>query len=401
MRARSRTGTARACPALALLLAACTADAPSSAVTRDSAGVAIVENLGPAAESWSLTPEPALVIGADPDDSLQSLYDVGGVTRLADGRIVLTDGGTRQVRVYSAAGDFLTAVGRNGEGPGEFRSLSRPYRLAGDSLLIYDFSLRRLSVLDPLFRFARDFRLQQIPDGEPVSPVLVIAGGEILAGPGFSFGSGTATGSYRGDIGYLRFRMDGAFIDSVGRFPGAEHFVFNEGENAIALTLPFQPRPRIAATADGFVFGDAGSFEIGRYSRDGRVLSIVRMADRVAPFTAARKQQFREGVVAGSPEDQRPFFERLLAAIPMPDVLPAHSNLVVDALGDLWVRDFAWEDQETVEWTVFDAVGSLLATAAMPARFEVQEIGPDWVLGVWRDELGIESVRLHGLRTGG
>lgn len=311
---------------------------------------------------------------------------------------MVTDGGARQVRAYSVAGTLLGTAGGDGEGPGEFRSLGTPYRLPGDSLLVYDFSLRRLSVFDADLRFVRDFRLQQNAGDTPVSPAFVMGGTEIVARPGFLFGSATPTGTYRSEIVAFRFRVDGTLIDTIGRFPGDAHFVFTEEANSIAMVPSFRPRPRIAAAPDGFVYGNAERLEIGRYARNGRLLALLRGPDRAVPFTEERKRQFREETVAGASAGQRPFFEPLLAVIPMPDALPAWLDLAVDAEGQTWLRDFAWEDQDSVTWRVFSVEGVLTASLVMPGRLEVQAIGRDWVLGIWRDELGVESIRLYGLR---
>lgn len=396
---RSFTGVGRLVPhaVLLLMLAACRTDSRTSFVVRDSAGVTIAESADTAPARWKSALEPAVEIGADPTDTADALYDVGGVTRLGDGRIVLTDGGTAEIRSFTPTGDRLATAGGKGEGPGEFRSLSRPYRLRGDSLLVYDASLRRLSVFDRELRFIRQFRLIQVPGGSPVSPVLVVGGAEILARPGFSFGKSTPEGLHQAEIGYLRFRTDGTFIDSVGRFPGTETLVINNGASSMAISLAYLPQPRVAAGADGFVFGAADRFEITRYAPDGRPLTVIRLPGQVAPFTAERKRWYHDLMLADSKDDQRQFFERVLEAAPPGDALPAFDQLVVDSDRDLWVRDFSWQDEESANWRVFAPDGRLVASVETPSRFEVHEIGPDWMLGIWQDDLGVESVRLYPL----
>jgi len=382
------------------MVTACSPDTKPAAMVRDSAGIRIVESRDTAAHLWTLEPVPAVDIGGDADDTLQALYEVGGATRLPDGRIVMTDGGTRQLRIYSASGEHLTAAGRLGEGPGEFRSVGRPFRFPPDSVLVHDNTLRRSTVFDGNGRFVREFRLQQ-PGSDAVSPVLLLDSTEILARPGFTFAANTPTGVYREEVPYLRFRMDGTFVDSVGRFPAAEMFVFSEGGNAFAGSLPFGRKPGIAATSDGFVFSSADRLEVARYDRGGRLLALFRVPDRVRPFTAEEKQRFRAAAVAGAEETERAFFERLFTVLPMPESLPACTGLIVDSSGRIWVRGFAWEDDETVRWTVFTPEGTLEAAVVMPARFEVQEIGADWVLGIWRDDPGVEHLRLHVLHRAG
>jgi len=46
---------------------------------------------------------------------------------------------------------------------------------------------------------------------------------------------------------------------------------------------------------------------------------------------------------------------------------------------------------------VFDPGGRWLGEMTLPEGFRVFEIGKDYALGVYRDELGIEHVRMYGL----
>lgn len=72
--------------------------------------------------------------------------------------------------------------------------------------------------------------------------------------------------------------------------------------------------------------------------------------------------------------------------------------LVTDDIGLLWVREHEAPGAEGPRhWIVFDADGRLLGTVQMPRRFEVFQIGPDFVLGGARDDLDIEHIRLYEL----
>lgn len=48
-------------------------------------------------------------------------------------------------------------------------------------------------------------------------------------------------------------------------------------------------------------------------------------------------------------------------------------------------------------WSVFATDGSWLGTVATPPYFTISEIGSDYLLGVHRDELGVERVRRYRL----
>jgi hypothetical protein len=69
----------------------------------------------------------------------------------------------------------------------------------------------------------------------------------------------------------------------------------------------------------------------------------------------------------------------------------------VDALGNVWLAEPRLLGTEPGSWIVFDAEGRQLGTVAMPAGFDPYEIGPDYVLGLWKDELDVEHIRLYSL----
>ncbi|MCY4574961.1 MAG: hypothetical protein OXF01_19480, partial [Gemmatimonadetes bacterium] len=94
---------------------------------QDSAGIRIIENPRPAEGSrlgWRVGPEPAVTIGAAEGEEPYLLQHAIGATRLSDGRIVVADYGSMELRIFDgASGTHLTTLGGVGEGPGEYGGL--------------------------------------------------------------------------------------------------------------------------------------------------------------------------------------------------------------------------------------------------------------------------------------
>lgn len=56
---------------------------------------------------------------------------------------------------------------------------------------------------------------------------------------------------------------------------------------------------------------------------------------------------------------------------------------------------------ELPRWAVYGPDGLLVTRVATPPDGSVTHIGADFVLGVWRDDLGVERVRMYRLiKTG-
>ncbi len=69
----------------------------------------------------------------------------------------------------------------------------------------------------------------------------------------------------------------------------------------------------------------------------------------------------------------------------------------IDEEGNVWVHEFTKPGDAQATWAVFDSTGILLGRLTAPPRFEPHDIGPDYVLGVWRDVDDVEHVRMYEL----
>lgn len=96
---------------------------------------------------WTLSTEPLVDIGVVEGDPDQELFAATSSVRLRDGRIVVANTGSNELRFYEAGGRFVRAVGRRGRGPGEFRGLRRVYQFTPGTLLALD-GTGRVSMFD-------------------------------------------------------------------------------------------------------------------------------------------------------------------------------------------------------------------------------------------------------------
>lgn len=395
-----------ACTALLVTLAGCGGEGADSsgAVIRDSAGIQIVENtapLWPEGKGWYLSEQPALSIGELEGDPNYQLYQVADARRLSDGRIVVANAGSNELRFYDGRGRFLAAAGRKGGGPGEFKGLTDVWALADDSLLAYDFRNDRISFFDPGGEFVRSFQLQSLTGGRS-SPSLVapFADGSLLVSARTMFFSPQTEGGLRRDsVLYLRCDPAGELLDSAGWFPGPEWYVKSDEGIMAASSRAFGRSPVATAFADAFYFGSSDSYEIARYDGNGLLQRLIRRTHRSLDVTPEDIESWIEERLADADdENQRNFWQKLYANMPFPETMPAYERLIVDDEGSLWVEEYRRPTDEQPRWTVFDGEGVMLGEVTTPPEFRVFQIGSDFVLGRWTDELDIEHVQLYKLK---
>jgi hypothetical protein len=69
----------------------------------------------------------------------------------------------------------------------------------------------------------------------------------------------------------------------------------------------------------------------------------------------------------------------------------------VDSDGNVWVQEFVLPWDDTAAWSVFDDRCGYVGDMHLPTAFTPMEITSDRMLGVWRDELDVETVRAYEL----
>ena len=107
--------------------------------------------------NWRVSSNPILSIGLVDGPEPYLLYDVTSLRLTSRGQIIVANAGTGEVRVFDSDGAFVGAVGRRGQGPGEYQHLTGIELFARDSLIVFDRDLRRLSVFSPSGQFLRSF----------------------------------------------------------------------------------------------------------------------------------------------------------------------------------------------------------------------------------------------------
>jgi hypothetical protein len=385
-------------PLCCAVLAACqdTGARPNAAIIRDSAGVKIVENARPAwggASAWHVAAAPTVTIGEVEGDAPYLLSRVLAATRLSDGRVVILDGGTQQLRYFDGDGAHLQSRGGAGDGPGEFRGALHLFRMTGDSLLVADVLASRFTVLDDVGQFVTSYSAgvgRASAFGRFASGRLAVtrSADPVLA---------VATGHVRVPLNVLAFNPGESAADTVARLPGGEEYRAEVGRGIANYAVPFGRRPVTFVHGEHLYVGSGDAFEIEIVREDGTLERIVRAAVAVPAVSPQHRERWRDEQLRGASDSRRAAIERLLRDVPSPAVMPAYSALHVDADANLWIRPFAPPGEEALDWFVFDAEDRWLGLVTMPPRLTVMEIGRDYVLGVYRDALDVEHVRLHDL----
>ena len=402
--AHARIATVVASATSILWIAACTTEHGSSntAVT-DSSGVEIIVSTGfawPEDSGWRLGDQPTLRIGVLEGDPAYEFYEIAGAWRLSDGRIAIAESGASEIRLYDSQGRHLSSTGKEGQGPGEFGSITSLSATPLDTMVVLDSRNRRVSYVDPSGTFKRSVPLHFLADmgGFPTHAAPFDDGTLLIVVRTYFGPGGLGTGLTRDEIVYVRCDANGALMDTLAVRPGTEMYSAVQGENRMGGVRPFGLSSQYATHLDGFFHGSGDRYEIEDFTKEGDLRRSLRRPVANMEVTNADVEGYkRERIENAEDHMQRQINAALVEAIPFPESFPAYRSLVVDAEGNLWVGVSRKPGDDQPRWTVFDRTGRMLGEVRTPEGFSIFQIGEDFVLGRWADEFDIQHVLMYEL----
>ena len=328
--------------------------------------------------AWGSAPRLAeeLRIGVLDGAEEEVFGSVGAVAVTAGGTMVIADIQVPVLRLFSPGGRYLGNAGREGEGPGEYKSLLgvSPHP---EGFAVWDPGNARVSVFDEAGAFLRSFRVPSgLFTGDPFQ--VDTAGTFYVKSSGWTH---PVTGAVSGNAWLV--------IDPQGEVRGAipipepeaegPNFQISAREGPLR---PFTVRSYAVLSPHGYrVDGRSDVYALQRPLDDGRILSIERPYTPVRP-TRGERDQWQRWI---------DFFEERAGERygSLPDLKPAFHDFDVDDDGRIWVRrhvpategpdglhpapgrpPFTWREPTTFD--VLEPDGRFLGTLTFPPETRLQ-----------------------------
>jgi len=358
--------------------------------------------------TWTVGSVPLASIGGDDQRSDYLLYRVVGATRLSDGRIAVASAAASQIKYFDSSGTHLRTVGREGDGPGEFRGILSLLPLPGDTLLVLS-ERPGLTWLSPQGEYIRSMPVgvwgrERHPCRISGDEWRVLSDGRLVTtfedNPGIrGCAPAPVVGTHR-ETEMLEVQdYEAQHFDTIAVLPGTER----TGRH----WRVFGPLLHFATSGDRVYAADARSAEILVLTSQGDTLArwpTPFAPERVpaeAKLTSERVLTMRNGAKEVEVYDYPEFYPRL-------------GRLLTDRQGYLWVMGYprflkpassislrtlynSTVEDGGARWRVLRPDGSVVATVRTPAGLFPIEIGLDYVLGVTMDEYDVEEIRLYSL----
>jgi hypothetical protein len=354
----------------------------------------IAQSRGNTAEA-SFSAEPTVQIGSLEGPEYMRFNQVRSARWLSGGEILISDGGSNEVRLFLDSGEHQWSRGGRGGGPGEFQGLAAALPYLADSIAGYDARAQRVTMFDASGGFGRTFDVRPPPELRGrASPVGRLPDGNWIT-------TVNALQPISDEVARSTFEVwvygpDGSPTRRLGVFPGRESARTEDGRTIGDLILPWGMQTLVAHRGDVTAVGDNGKGEV-TVTRRG-VSTVIHLDGGPEQFTDATFEAFVEARLGRMQRaNARQTVTRMFNMVVLPETLPWYDRLLIDAEGRLWVRHFKVPGVGREDWTAFSPAGTAVMRMVPPEGFDVQDIRSDAVLGVWRDQLDVEHIRVYKL----
>ncbi len=356
-------------------------------------------------------------IGRDADGTAPVLNRVTDAEFVGPDEIALASD-VGEILVFAVSGDFHRRLGRQGEGPGEFRFIQDIVRLGNNGILAWDPALDRVTA------FAPDGRLDFT-----CTPTWALSK---QAGVGFvgAFADGsfvledmswqpsqenTPSGVRSDTIPYLLFDRSGALVRTVGQFVRRPRYY---DANSGYKRLLFAPAVVSRLVGEELFVSETDSIVFQRFDSNGNSLTTLRLARsprrvteldieagwraRAAQVAVAQEQMLVQMAATFGPEAAGAAQERVEEAVARDreavepaEFLPAYKSIITGSDGSVWLEDYLHPSDDGTRWFLMGESFRPSGWIELPPNERLLAAGPNSVIVLRKDELDVESVVVY------
>jgi hypothetical protein len=386
--------------AVPALILSCAENGPPSQVplVERRGDTTIVSHRGPLLPTDTLHLD--LVIGSEQEGAYFATVD--DVVPTSDGGVLVSDWMSDEVRRYGPKGTLLGEVGRQGQGPGEYLSVTGMEVLRDGRILLRD--PRKLILFSPAGELLEEwpFHVDFMDRGILRSDNQGRITHKINLGRDLHF--------IRQDIGFVLLTDDGSVIDTTA-------IVTTPWDSEIVSTFSTVPRRHVVWSPLGVTVSAVSSrlaFQIA--SQDGSVILSEYPTDPV-PYHSDKRAQWQKEM-----DDLRKRAPRSASRIPdIPENKPVFHQLLVSSSGEIWFQMSTLSDADATEavahypgytptplkkepllLVAFDSMGHFIRAVKGTSADEPRAVVGDTVWAVRKGEYQEETVaRLIAVPIGG
>lgn len=314
---------------------------------------------------------------------------------LPDGGLAVLNRYSQEVRLFSSDGSYQSALGRRGDGPGEFRDPIEITLLGSDSLAVWDWSPNRITIFPLLGGAPRTVRLD--PPAPNPTGHFGVSGGSFIVGSHDLQPLGQP-GSEGGEqwLNVLAYDMGGQLRDTIEVLPYGRYLWVDES-NREAGYPHFEAKGTFSVRMGQLFLADGSDPVV--WSRGPGEETRRRQIEWIPPDRDIRPRDLTAAHDFDLTRFSQPVLQQRVRrnwdVLPVADRFPALQEILGDDAGRLWVKRYPRLADGDRVWWLFDAGGTFRCALRIEDGFQPFEFQGEAVLGRVRDEFDVEYVEVR------
>lgn len=320
------------------------------------------------------------------------------------GQIFINDGLNQCIHLYSSKGNFIRKIGRRGEAPGEYQYIWGIKITKGDSLVVYDGILYRLTIYAP-GNFDSPVKIIKIPHAGNKAECPGVVGNVYCGSSGLwlpknnckefliiystPYSSNDITQKQKYYSYLYRISGKGELLQKkpVLTIEDVERLVVTSGKGRFMVSsMPFGRIPVIRLNMYGIIYyAETNNFSITAIDLEGKKKNEIRYkTDRNFITNKLWQNELKNYAGLGLKDIEK-------SKMPVPKHLPIFDDFTIDDEDNIWVA-VNEKNYRSYKYHVFNKKGKLISMIPIHDKTVIKIINKGFAYGIKTDDLGIQSI---------
>lgn len=302
-----------------------------SACTKKAAGpeVEVIDGVeymhnpsGPLQPDLTVNFREELSIGGEKEAQEAVLYRPSGILVDENDFIYISDYQDAMIKVFDPQGNFVRAIGRKGQGPGEFQALTAMNFLPDGCLLVFDVQSRRTSLIDRMGSLVHSHSWRNSHFAILLTDESGYLADENIYGE-------------EPKLFIKKYDFVGNELETWGEFVPIRMMVQRRGEMMLAISTPYRPMSIFAGdpVRKRLYHCHNNTYAIELYEAPGKLVRKIDRPYQPVPFTQKDAQDYYADFDRRGNKE----FSEMAREVELPKVKTITESMFVDDLGNLWV----------------------------------------------------------------
>jgi hypothetical protein len=284
--------------------------------------------------------EEELSIRSEDEEGNILLYRPGWHLVDDKGFVYICDLQDLQIKVFDPAGHIVRTIGRKGNGPGEFQNIGKIALLPDGMLLVLDWEGNRISLFDTEGKFIDSHKFRNWSYDFYVTTNTFYVRDENIFGP-------------ETQLSVKAYDLSGNELFSYGKFVHHHSLQIDEGGRRFSISgKPFDVYSIFAGDQINarlyHCLNDKYLIEV--YDQSGKLFRRIDRPYKLIHVTGKDREDYLDGI-RGISDSDRALVDKNLE---MPSVKNITDSMIVDDLGNLWIKTNEEKEEQGKMFTAFD-----------------------------------------------